>query len=190
MNKVTRDNIWRLNSWYRGARRTYTPILIEEATRDIKVYPEDKADLMHSAWFAPPQPIPGCFEFEGTNHNTRCFEPCHDFRHFPTFSCLSPKHPHSFTQPMTCFPFPFPHNLYLIFYPTFYLIFLFGHFGYQGQVRSIRFTRRLVSLGLLKEFYLLGSHRPFKPHCVHVGNRPLDLLRRGHLRGIQDLGQG
>jgi len=96
----------------------------------------------------------------------------------------------SVTQPMTCFPFPFPHNLYLILYPTFYLIFLFGHFGYQGQVRSIRFTRRLVSLGLPKEFYLLGSHRPFKPHCVHVGDRPLDLLCRGHLRGIQDLGQG
>jgi len=91
---------------------------------------------------------------------------------------------------MTCFPFPFPHDLYLIFYPTFYLIFLFGHFGYQGQVRSIQFTRRLVSLGLPKEFYLLGSHRPFKPHRVHVGDRPLDLLCRGHLRGIQDLGQG
>ena len=115
---------------------------------------------------------------------------CHDFRRFPTFLCLSPKRPHSFTQPMTYFPFPFPHDLYLIFYPTFYLIFLFGHFGYQGQVRSIRFTRKLVSLGLPKEFYLLGSHRPFKPHCVHVGNRPLDLLRRGHLRGIQDLSQG
>ena len=115
---------------------------------------------------------------------------CHDFRHFPTFLCLSPKRPHLFTQPMTCFPFPFPHNLYLIFYPTFYLIFLFGHFGYQGQIRSIRFTRRLVSLGLPKEFYLLGSHRPFKPHRVHMGDRPLDLLRRGHLRGIQDLGQG
>jgi len=109
---------------------------------------------------------------------------------FPTFLCLSPKHPHSFTQPMTCFPFPFPHNLYLIFYPTFHLIFLFSHFGYKGQVRSIRFTRRLVSLGLPKESYLLGSHRPFKPHRVHVGDRPLDLLRRGHLRGIQDLGQG
>jgi len=115
---------------------------------------------------------------------------CHDFRRFPTFLCLSPKRPHSFTQPMTRFPFPFPHNLYLIFYPTSYLIFLFGHFGYQGQVRSIQFTRRLVSLGLPKEFYLLGSHRPFKPHCVHVGDCPLDLLRRGHLRGIQDLGQG
>jgi len=115
---------------------------------------------------------------------------CHDFRRFPTFLCLSPKRPHSFTQPMTCFPFPFPHDPYLIFYPTFYLIFLFGHFGYQGQVRSIRFTRRLVSLGLPKEFYLLGSHRPFKPHCVHVGNRPLDLLRRGHLWGIQDPSQG
>jgi len=114
---------------------------------------------------------------------------CHDFRRFPTFLCLSPKRPHSFTQPMTCFPFPFPHDLYLIFYPTFYLIFLFGHFGYQGQVRSVRFTWRLVSLGLPKEFYLLGSHRPFKPHCVHVGDHPLDLLRRGHLRGIQDLGQ-
>jgi len=109
---------------------------------------------------------------------------------FPTFLCLSPKRPHSFTQPMTCFPFPFPHNLYLIFYPTFHLIFLFSHFGYKGQVRSIRFTRRLVSLGLPKESYLLGSHRPFKPHCVHVGDRPLDLLCRGHLRGIQDLGQG
>jgi len=107
---------------------------------------------------------------------------CHDFRRFPTFLCLSPKRPHLFTQPMTCFPFPFPHNIYLIF--------LFGHFGYQGQVRSIRFTWRLVSLGLPKEFYLLGSHRPFKPHCVHVGDRPLDLLHRGHLRGIQDLGQG
>ena len=46
---------------------------------------------------------------------------CHDFRRFPTFSCLSPKRPHSFTQPMTCFPFPFPHDLYLIFYPTFIL---------------------------------------------------------------------
>jgi len=68
-------------------------------------------------------------------------EGCHDFRHFPTFSCLSPKRPHSFTQPMTCFPFPFPHDLYLIFYPTFYLIFLFSHFGYQGQVKFIRFTR-------------------------------------------------
>jgi len=40
---------------------------------------------------------------------------CHDFRRFPTFLCLSPKRPHSFTQPMTCFPFPFPHNPYLIF---------------------------------------------------------------------------
>ena len=42
-------------------------------------------------------------------------EECHDFRRFPTFLCLSPKRPHSFTQPMTCFPFPFPHNPYLIF---------------------------------------------------------------------------
>jgi len=74
-NKVTRDNIWRLNSWYRGARRTYTPILIDGTTGDIRVYPEDKANLMHNAWFTPPQPIPGCFEFEGTNHNTRRFKP-------------------------------------------------------------------------------------------------------------------
>jgi len=66
---------------------------------------------------------------------------CHDFRRFPTFLCLSPKRPHSFTQSMTCFPFPFPHDPYLIFHPTFYLIFLFGHFRYQGQVRSIWFTR-------------------------------------------------
>jgi len=74
-NKVTRDNVWRLNSWYRGARRTYTPILLDESTGEVKVYPEDKANLMHSSWFTPPKPIPGDFSFEGTNHNTRHFEP-------------------------------------------------------------------------------------------------------------------
>ena len=39
------------------------------------------------------------------------------FAVFQTFLCLSPKCPHSFTQSMTCFPFPFPHNPYLIFLP-------------------------------------------------------------------------
>jgi len=119
-----------------------------------------------------------------------CAPSCHDFRRFPTFLCPSPKRPHSFTQPMTCFSLSLSTQSLSYLSPHLFFIFLFSHFGYQGQVRSIRFTRRLVSLGLPKEFYLLGSYRPFKPHRVHVGNRPLDLLRRGHLWGIQDLGQG
>ena len=70
---------------------------------------------------------------------------CHDFRRFPPFLCLSPKRPHSFTQPMTCFSFPFLHNLYHIlsylFTLPFYLIFyLLLVILVRRQTRSSRIT--------------------------------------------------
>jgi len=60
----------------------------------------------------------GCFFWTCWSSKLSCFLiRCHDFCHFPPFLCLSPKRPHLFTQPMTCFPFPF----YTIF-TTSYLI--------------------------------------------------------------------
>ena len=113
-------------------------------------------------------PVP----FSAIWHLLRYFGPfCHDFRRFPPFLCLSPKRPHSFTQPMTYFSFPFPHDLYtsyLILSPHFLSYLLNRSFRIPRTIRSIRHTRRLVSLGLLKESYLLGSHQPIKPHCIHV----------------------
>ena len=55
------------------------------------------------------------------------------------FVLLSPKCPHSFAQPMTCFSlfhFPTQSLSYLILsylFILFYLIFLLGHFEWQGQ---------------------------------------------------------
>jgi len=71
---------------------------------------------------------------------------CHDFRRFPPFLCLSPKRPHLFTQPMTCFSFPFLHDLYHIlsylFTPPFYLIFyLLSVISNRRQTRSSCITQ-------------------------------------------------
>ena len=68
---------------------------------------------------------------------------CHDFRRFPPFLILSPKHPHSLTQPMTCFPFSFLHDLY-----HFLSYLLNWSFWISRTSQSIRHTRRLISLGL------------------------------------------
>jgi len=72
---------------------------------------------------------------------------CHDFRHFPPFLCLSPKRPHSFTQPMTCFSLslstqslshfilshiPFLFILSFIFSRSFRLEGKLGHLGLLG----------------------------------------------------------
>ena len=62
--------MWRLNSWYRGRRNHFTPVLKDNEGRP-HISPEEKANLMHSAWFNPPKPIEGNFEWSGTNTNTR-----------------------------------------------------------------------------------------------------------------------
>jgi len=71
---------------------------------------------------------------------------CHDFRRFPTFLCLSPKRPHSFTQSMTCFPFPFPHNPYLIFLPHLLSYLLIRSFWIPrtSQVYSVYLVTRIL----------------------------------------------
>lgn len=72
-NKVTHANVWRLNDWYRGKRRTYSPVLLAE-DGSPKAHPKDKCDLMHESFFAPPKPIKGDFTWSGENERTRKFE--------------------------------------------------------------------------------------------------------------------
>jgi len=50
----------------------YTPILYTPSG-EVKVYPKEKAELMHKSWFAPPKPITGDFSINGPNTNTRTF---------------------------------------------------------------------------------------------------------------------
>ena len=70
--KVTHKNVWRLNSWYRGRRNHFTPVL-KDSEGKPHISPEEKTNLMHSAWFDPPKPIEGNFEWSGTDTNTREF---------------------------------------------------------------------------------------------------------------------
>ena len=69
---------------------------------------------------------------------------CHDFRRFPTFLCLSPKRPHSFTQPMTCFPFPFPHLSYLLPHLLSYLLIRSFRIPRTSQVYSVYSETRIL----------------------------------------------
>ena len=73
-SQVTHANVWRLNNWYRGKRQVYTPIL-KDPEGNVHVTPAEKADLMHNSWFSPPEPLQGNFSWEGTNANTREFQP-------------------------------------------------------------------------------------------------------------------
>ena len=101
---------------------------------------------------------------------------------FHPFSSLSPKCPHSFHSNHDMFSFPLPYTIFVLSYlstsPLFYL------------TQSFQHTWRLVSLGLLKEFYLLRNYWPVKPHCEDVGTLPLKFLQGpNHLWQVQDLGQ-
>ena len=73
-SRVTHKNLWRLNSWYRGVRRTYSPSLVRpdgSPTSDTS----EKCQLLLDAWFPPPAPIPGSFrcDFSSPLPSTRPF---------------------------------------------------------------------------------------------------------------------
>jgi len=73
-NKVTHANIWRMNDWYRGKRRMFSPVLTDERG-NTAVHPKDKMEMMHESFFSPPKPLKGDFSWEGTNESTRTFVP-------------------------------------------------------------------------------------------------------------------
>ena len=73
-NKVTHANIWRMNDWYRGKRRMFSPILTDKEG-NTAVHPKGKTEMMHESFFSPPKPLQGDFSWKGTNENTRTFVP-------------------------------------------------------------------------------------------------------------------
>ena len=69
---VTPANVWRLNDWYRGNRRHFSPIL-KGPDGTFAVSPKEKTDMMHRAWFVPPKPLKEDFPYDLNVplHNTR-----------------------------------------------------------------------------------------------------------------------
>lgn len=53
-------DLWRLNSWYRGIRKSVTPALRRPDLSWAASSPE-KAEVLSRAWFPPPACIPGLF---------------------------------------------------------------------------------------------------------------------------------
>jgi hypothetical protein len=49
-------NLWKLNSWYRGIRRSVTPSLKRPDNSWASSSPE-KVDLLHDTWFPPPAQV-------------------------------------------------------------------------------------------------------------------------------------
>ena len=73
-SRVTHKNLWQLNSWYWGVRRTYSPLLIRPDGTPASDTSE-KCQLLLDAWFPPPVPIPGSFHcvFSSPLPSTRPF---------------------------------------------------------------------------------------------------------------------
>ena len=92
---------------------------------------------------------------------------CHDFRRFPPFSLPKSQAPTLIHLTHDMFS---PFLSYTVFILSY--LFLSSHrllsyllnrsFRISRTIRSIWHTWRLVSLGLPKESYLLGSHQPIK----------------------------
>jgi len=59
-SRVTHKNLWRLNSWYRGVHKTYSPSLVRPDSTPTSDTSE-KCQLLLDTWFPPPISIPGSF---------------------------------------------------------------------------------------------------------------------------------